>query len=96
VHKAQTDVVQFLSESARLGAFCTADEAYPADSARYMDIDTDNGAVAAVLSSCVPRAVKVSAVVNRRTWTRALRSGRRDRARRAVATRVEGKWTVVG
>jgi hypothetical protein len=42
VHKAQADVVQFASESARLGAFCTADEAHPA------------GAVAAVLAYCVP------------------------------------------
>jgi hypothetical protein len=54
VHKVQTDVVQSVSESARLGAFCAADEAYPADSARYMDIiEAYNGAVAAVLSYCV-------------------------------------------
>jgi hypothetical protein len=54
----------------------------------------------ALLLQCLPivspRAVKVGAMVNRRTWTRTLRSGRRERARRAVATRVEGRWTVVG
>lgn len=49
LHDATTDLVQLVSEERKasgLWFFLTADEAYPADSARYMN--TDNGADTAV------------------------------------------------
>jgi hypothetical protein len=53
VHKAQTDVVHLVYEDREACVLGTADEAHPADNARYMYID--NGALAAVVSYCVHR-----------------------------------------
>jgi hypothetical protein len=67
---AKRDVVQYVSEARRAWGLRTADGALPTENGRYMN--TDTGAVVAVLSYCLS-AVKVAAEVNNGVCTRGVK-----------------------